>query len=260
MSNAKTGENILRNSARKTDRQKPVISVRHVSKIYPVEDDEPVKALDDVSLDIYPGEICCIFGTSGSGKSTLLNQLAGLEKPEKGAVKIQNTILNRLSEEELAVFRQKHIGFVFQSYNLLGHLSALENVEMPLIFQGIDPKKRKRAAVRMLKKVGLEKRMSHYPRQMSGGQQQRTGIARAFVSNPEIIFADEPTGNLDSRSSKQIMDMFVRFSKELGQTIVIVSHDPETADYADHIVRLSDGKIIEETRRPETESETGKSA
>lgn len=157
MSNAKTGENILRNSARKTDRQKPVISVRHVSKIYPVEDDEPVKALDDVSLDIYPGEICCIFGTSGSGKSTLLNQLAGLEKPEKGAVKIQNTILNRLSEEELAVFRQKHIGFVFQSYNLLGHLSALENVEMPLIFQGIDPKKRKRAAVRMLKKSDLKK-------------------------------------------------------------------------------------------------------
>lgn len=146
----------------------PIISVRHVSKIYPVEDDEPVKALDDVSLDIYPGEICCIFGQSGSGKSTLLNQLAGLEKPEIGAIRIQNTILNRLNEEQLAVFRQKHIGFVFQSYNLLGHLNALENVEMPLIFQGVDPVKRKQLAENMLIKVGLEKRMLHYPRQMSG--------------------------------------------------------------------------------------------
>lgn len=146
----------------------PIISVRHVSKIYPVEDDEPVKALDDVSLDIYPGEICCIFGQSGSGKSTLLNQLAGLEKPEIGAIRIVNTILNRLNEEQLAVFRQKHIGFVFQSYNLLGHLNALENVEMPLIFQGVDPVKRKQLAENMLIKVGLEKRMLHYPRQMSG--------------------------------------------------------------------------------------------
>jgi len=227
----------------------PIISVRHVSKIYPVEDDEPVKALDDVSLDIYPGEICCIFGQSGSGKSTLLNQLAGLEKPEIGAIRIQNTILNRLNEEQLAVFRQKHIGFVFQSYNLLGHLNALENVEMPLIFQGVDPVKRKQLAENMLIKVGLEKRMLHYPRQMSGGQQQRTGIARAFVSHPSIVFADEPTGNLDSKSSKQIMEMFLKFSREFHQTIVIVSHDQETANYADHIIRLSDGKIVEQIRK-----------
>ncbi len=228
------------------DRKDPVIQVRHVSKIYPVEDDEPVRALDDVSLDIYPGEICCIFGASGSGKSTLLNQLAGLEKPEKGAIRIQKTILNALDEDQLAVFRQKHIGFVFQSYNLLPQMTALENVEMPLIFQGEEPEKRKKAARAMLARVGLEKRMFHYPRQMSGGQQQRTGIARALVSHPAIIFADEPTGNLDSKSSKQIMEMFQKFSKELHQTIVIVSHDPETAEYADHIVRLSDGRIVEE--------------
>lgn len=227
----------------------PLIQVRHVSRIYPIEGEPAVTALDDVTLDIWPGEICCIYGASGSGKSTLLNQLAGLEKPDKGAIKIKGTILNRLSEEELALFRQKHVGFVFQSYNLLGHMTALENVELPLEFRGEPKKERERKAARMLDKVGLRTRLKHYPRQMSGGQQQRTGIARAFVTEPDIIFADEPTGNLDTKSSVQIMETFTRFSRENGQTIVIVSHDPDTAAYADHIIRLRDGKIIEDTRK-----------
>lgn len=228
---------------------RPLIQVRHVSRIYPIEGEAPVTALDDVTLDIWPGEICCIYGASGSGKSTLLNQLAGLEKPDKGAIRIRDTILNRLSEEELALFRQKHVGFVFQSYNLLGHMTALENVELPLEFRGEPKKERERKAARMLDKVGLRTRLKHYPRQMSGGQQQRTGIARAFVTEPDIIFADEPTGNLDTKSSVQIMETFTRFSRENGQTIVIVSHDPDTAAYADHIIRLRDGKIIEDTRK-----------
>lgn len=228
---------------------KPLIQVRHVSRIYPIEGQEPVIALDDVSLDIYPGEMCCIFGASGSGKSTLLNQLAGLEKPDKGAVKIKETILSSLDEDQLAKFRQKHVGFVFQSYNLLSHMTALENVELPLTFAGMNKKERRKKAEAMLAKVGLKDRMHHYPRQMSGGQQQRTGIARAFAARPEIIFADEPTGNLDTKSSAQIMDTFTRFSRENGQTIVIVSHDPDTAAFADHIIRLRDGRIVEDTRK-----------
>lgn len=230
------------------------IQVRHVSRIYPVQGEEPVKALDDVSLDIAKGEICCIFGASGSGKSTLLNQMAGLEKPDKGAVKINDTILQELNEEQLAQFRQNHIGFIFQSYNLLGHLNALENVELPLVFQGMDEKRRKRQAAAMIRKVGLESRWNHYPKEMSGGQQQRTGIARAFVARPDIVFADEPTGNLDTKTSKQIMEMMLSFSRELGQTIVLVSHDPEMAQYADHIVRLMDGRIVEETWKEEGKS------
>lgn len=225
-----------------------LIDVRHLRKEYPVED-EPVVALDDVSLKIRRGEICCIFGPSGSGKSTLLNQLAGLEKPTKGGVKIAGTIISALSENELALFRQKHIGFVFQSYNLLPSLNALENVAMPLMFQGVPKEKREKQAARMLHRVGLASRMMHYPRQMSGGQQQRVGLARAFIARPEVIVADEPTGNLDSKATREVMEMLSGFARDNGQTIILVSHDPDTAAYADHIVTLLDGRIVKEEFR-----------
>lgn len=225
-----------------------LIDVRHLRKEYPVEDD-PVVALDDVNLQIRRGEICCIFGPSGSGKSTLLNQLAGLEKPTSGAVKIGPTIISALNEAQLAEFRQKKLGFVFQSYNLLPNLNALENVSLPLMFQGMPRQEREKKAAFMLKRVGLANRMMHYPRQMSGGQQQRVGLARAFVSRPEVIVADEPTGNLDSKSTQEVMKMLAEFARRNNQTIILVSHDPDTAAYADHIITLLDGRIVKEEYR-----------
>ncbi len=224
----------------------PIIEVRKLRKEYPVEDG-PVVALDDVDLTIEKGEICCIFGPSGSGKSTLLNMLAGFEKPTRGGIRINGTVITGLNEEQLTRFRQKNTGFIFQAYNLLPSLTALENVASPLLFAGVDQKVRDKAAAKMLKRVGLENRMKHYPDQMSGGQQQRVGIARAFVSNPTVIFADEPTGNLDSKSSKEILEMIRRFSKKEHQTIVMVSHSDMAASYADHIVNLFDGRIVSQT-------------
>lgn len=230
-----------------------LIDVRHLRKEYPVEDD-PVVALDDVNLQIKRGEICCIFGPSGSGKSTLLNQLGGLEKPTSGAVKIGNTIISALNEAQLAEFRQKKLGFVFQSYNLLPNLNALENVAMPLMFQGVSKQEREKKAALMLKRVGLADRLMHYPRQMSGGQQQRVGLARAFVTRPDVIVADEPTGNLDSKATKEVMKMLSDFARKNNQTIILVSHDPDTAAYADHIITLLDGRIIEEEYKNRQES------
>lgn len=222
---------------------RPIIQVRRLRKIYCMGD-EKVTALNGVSLDILQGEICCIFGTSGSGKSTLLNQLAGMEKPTSGEVRIRGVQVSRLDEEELAAFRQRSIGFIFQSYNLLPSMTAVENVAMPLMFRGIPKKEREETAARMLRQVGLGHRLNHYPGQMSGGQQQRAGIARAFAAQPEVIFADEPTGNLDSRTTREIMEMITGFARQLHQTIVLVTHDPEMEQYADRVIRLVDGTII----------------
>lgn len=222
--------------------QKPVISVRKLRKVY-MMGQEHVVALHNIDLDIPRGEVCCIFGTSGSGKSTLLNQLAGLEKPTRGVVRIGGVPISQLNENQLAAFRQKHIGFVFQSYNLLPELTAAENVAMPLMFKGIDPDVRLLEAKKMLCRVGLKDRMDHFPNQMSGGQQQRVGIARAFVSRPKVVFADEPTGNLDTRTTIDVMRMMVRFARRYQQTLIIVTHDPEIADYADRVITLIDGAI-----------------
>lgn len=225
-----------------------IIEVRNLRKEYPVED-ETVVALDRVTLAIPQGQICCIFGESGSGKSTLLNQLAGMEKPTRGGVRIGGVRIggvpvSKLNERELAAFRQKHIGFVFQSYNLLPNLTALENVAMPLMFRGVPKERRDRVARSVLKRVGLGHRLGHYPRQMSGGQQQRVGIARAFVTKPEVVFADEPTGNLDSKTKTEVMTMICSFARDFNQTIVLVTHDPQMAAYADRIVTLLDGRIV----------------
>lgn len=223
--------------------QKLMIHVKDIRKVYRMGD-EAVVALNRINLKIYRGEICCIFGTSGSGKSTLLNQLAGMEKPTRGEILIRGENVSRMDEDQLAGFRQRHIGFIFQSYNLLPAMTAMENVAMPLMFRGVPQAQREQAAEWMLRKVGLSHRLRHYPGQMSGGQQQRAGIARAFVARPEVIFADEPTGNLDSKTTAEIMGMITEFSRRFQQTIILVTHEPEMVRYADRTVRLVDGDII----------------
>ena len=228
--------------------ERPMIEVRNLRKEY-VMGTERVIALDRINLDIARGQICCIYGESGSGKSTLLNQLAGMERPTRGGVRIGGIVVSRLDERELAEFRQKHIGFVFQSYNLLPGLNAVENVAMPLMFRGVPREEREARARAMLRRVGLGKRLNHYPSQMSGGQQQRVGIARAFVTRPQVVFADEPTGNLDSKTKVDIMDMIRDFARENGQTIVLVTHDDHIAAYADRIVTLLDGCIVHDTEQ-----------
>ena len=227
---------------------KPIIYVKDVRKVYQMGDEEVV-ALKRINLKIYKGEVCCIFGTSGSGKSTLLNQLAGMEKPTKGQVFIRGKNISDMNVEELAAFRQEHMSFIFQSYNLLPSMTAVENVAMPLMFKGMDRKKREAMAEEMLKRVGLSHRLHHYPSQMSGGQQQRAGIARAFVSRPEVVFADEPTGNLDTKTTAEIMDMVMGFARRFNQTIILVTHDPGMSRYADRIVTLVDGIITGDERK-----------
>ena len=222
-----------------------IIKIENLYKIYPVGK-EKVVALVGINLEIPKGQICCILGTSGSGKSTLLNQLAGLEKPTKGRVLIGGVNVSALSEGQLAKFRQKNVGFIFQSYNLLQSYSALENVAMPLMFRGIGKGLRNRRAKVILKQVGLGKRMHHKPAQMSGGQQQRVGIARAFVAKPKIVFADEPTGNLDTKTTKEVMELMVRLCRKNNQTLVLVTHDRELALYADRIITLIDGKVVDD--------------
>lgn len=221
----------------------PIIEVRDLRKVYRMGN-EKIVALNHVNLEIEKGEICCLFGTSGSGKSTLLNMLAGLEKPTKGTIKVKKIHMERLNESQLAYFRQKYIGFVFQSYNLIPTLTAQENVALPLIFQGISKKERDLRAKKMLEAVGLGKRLKHKPKEMSGGQQQRVSIARAFVNKPQILFADEPTGNLDTHTTLEVMDMMTKIAREYNQTMIIVSHDPEIADYADKIITIQDGDVL----------------
>ncbi|WP_308534299.1 ABC transporter ATP-binding protein [uncultured Peptoniphilus sp.] len=208
---------------------------------------ENIYALKDVFLDIYRGEILCLLGTSGSGKSTLLNIVAGLDRPTSGSILISGLDISKLSEEKITKFRQLNVGFVFQSYNLIGNLNALENVSLGLIFKGIEKEKRMEDAEKILREVGLEKRLYHRPNEMSGGQQQRVSIARAFVDKPPIVFADEPTGNLDTTTSIEIMELMCKIARENNETLIIVTHDPETSVYADRIVELRDGSIIEIT-------------
>ena len=222
---------------------KTVIRVKDLYKVYRVGDSK-VKALNGVDFTIQKGEFCSIVGTSGSGKSTLLNMLAGLEKPTKGQIVIAGEHIEKKSENQLVRFRREHIGFIFQSFNLLPALSAVENVALPLTFQGMDKAKRLEKASQVLDLVGLSKHKNHKPTQMSGGQQQRVGIARALVVNPQIIFADEPTGNLDSHTSAEVMELIRKIIHEQNQTLVMVTHDDHLAGFADRIFRISDGKIV----------------
>ncbi len=219
------------------------IEVKHLSKIYKMGK-EKVYALNDVSLSIEKGQIVCVLGTSGSGKSTLLNALAGLEKPNSGEITIGGINITKLDEERITKFRQLNVGFVFQSYNLIQTLNALENVSLSLAFRGMPKKERNEIAKDILNKVGLGDRLHHKPNEMSGGQQQRVSIARAFVSNPPVVFADEPTGNLDSKTSDDVMRLICSMSRMHNQTLIIVTHDVETSVYADVIINMKDGEII----------------
>lgn len=219
-----------------------LIEVKGVRKVYRVGN-EKVVALDNIDLSIKKGEICCLLGTSGSGKSTLLNLMAGLEKPSRGEIIIKNIHVEKLDEKKLVILRQKYIGFVFQSYNLLPNLTALENVGLPLAFKGIPRRVRDKKSKQMLNSVGLNLHSNRKPSQMSGGQQQRVGIARAFVGNPEIIFADEPTGNLDSKTTLEVMNLITEIARKNNQTLIIVTHDINIAKYADRIIHILDGNI-----------------
>ena len=222
-----------------------MISVKNLKKTYLLGGEE-VHALDDVSLLIKEHEFVAIIGQSGSGKSTFMNMLGCLDRPDSGEITLDGTDILKCKEKELSVIRNKKIGFIFQQFHLLPKLSVLENVELPLIYQGMPTKKRREKAVKALKAVGLEKRMNHKPNQLSGGQQQRVAIARALVGEPSLILADEPTGNLDSRSGKEIM-MLLHNLHEEGNTIVLITHDNNVAMEAPRQVQISDGKIIKDS-------------
>lgn len=230
-----------------------IIRVADLYKLYRIGD-STVRALDGVSFQIQEGEFCAIVGTSGSGKSTLLNMLAGLEKPTRGTVVINGKHIEKLKEDELVKFRRENVGFIFQSFHLMGTMNALENTALPLTFRGEGRKQRLKKAERMLELVNLEKQKLHMPNQMSGGQQQRVGVARALIADPKIIFADEPTGNLDSHTSEEVMKLMQKIVREQGRTLVMVTHDPHEAGYADRVLHIIDGKIvrIEENKKRRT--------
>lgn len=221
----------------------PIIRVKNLYKIYRVGETK-VRALNGVEFTLYKGEFCAIVGTSGSGKSTLLNMLAGLEKPTKGEIEIGGKHIEKLSEKELVTFRREKVGFIFQSYNLLNTMNAIENVAMPLSFRGMGRKERLARARKYMDLVGVGKQAKHMPNQMSGGQQQRVGIARALAVNPQIIFADEPTGNLDSKTTMEVLHLMQKIVREQKQTLVMVTHDNNLASYADRRIRIIDGKIV----------------
>ena len=220
-----------------------VIRVRDLYKVYRMGDTK-VYALNGVDLDICRGEFCAITGPSGSGKSTLLNMLAGLEHPSKGEIVIAGKHIEKLNEKQLVTFRRERVGFIFQSYNLIATMDAVENVALPLSFRGMGKAKRAKRAKEYLKLVGLERFMTHMPNQMSGGQQQRVGIARALAVDPQIIFADEPTGNLDSKTTMEVLKLMQTIVRERNQTLVMVTHDNNLATYADRIIKIIDGKIV----------------
>lgn len=231
-----------------------VIEVKNLYKLYRVGD-SVVRALNGVDFEINEGEFCAIVGTSGSGKSTLLNMLAGLEKPTKGEVIISGQHMEDLKEDGLVKFRRENVGFIFQSFHLIGTMNALENVALPLTFRGEAKSSRLKKADEMLNLVNLKKHKKHLPNQMSGGQQQRVGVARALVVNPRIIFADEPTGNLDSHTSEEVMKLMQRVVREQKKTLVMVTHDSHLASYADRVFHITDGKIvkIEDNRKKREE-------
>ncbi|MDK2795507.1 MAG: putative transport system ATP-binding protein [Archaeoglobaceae archaeon] len=227
-----------------------VIELLDVHKVYKTEFYE-VHALNGITMEIARGEFLAIMGPSGSGKSTLLHLIGCLDKPTKGEVIINGTETSKLGDGELTRLRRDSIGFIFQQYNLISTLSALENVELPMIFKGIPKEERRRRAMHLLKQVGIEEIADRKPKEMSGGQQQRVAIARALANSPSILLCDEPTGNLDSKTGRQVMDIIKKMNEEEGVTVVLVTHDFSLAEYADRIVRLRDGRIeeIQEQKR-----------
>jgi putative ABC transport system ATP-binding protein len=222
-----------------------VITIRDVTKVYQMGTQE-VHALRGVSLDVERGEALAIMGPSGSGKSTLMNILGCLDQPTAGDYLLDGEDVSRMSDDELADVRNRRVGFVFQSFNLLARTTAWENVQLPLIYAGTTPRERKARAQEVLEAVGLGERLDHMPNELSGGQQQRVAIARALVNRPSIILADEPTGNLDSTSGAEVMQILQRLHREEGITIILVTHDPRLTDYAERVLHLFDGQIERE--------------
>ncbi len=220
----------------------PVIELDHIHKVYTMGDVE-VHALRGVSLTIREGEFVAIMGASGSGKSTMMNILGCLDRPTRGTYNLDGQDVSQMSKDERADVRSKNLGFVFQGFNLLSRTSAVENVELPMLYAGIDTQERQRRAKEALAAVGLAGREQNHPNQLSGGQQQRVAIARALVNNPAMILADEPTGNLDSRTSVEVMEIFQRLNREQGITLILVTHEPDIAEYAQRVVVFKDGKI-----------------
>ncbi|MBI5284559.1 MAG: ABC transporter ATP-binding protein [Chloroflexi bacterium] len=218
-----------------------MIRLRHLSKIYHAGD-VPVPALQDIDLDIERGEFISVIGSSGSGKSTLMNILGCLDRPTRGTYELDGHDMGKLSDIQLARVRSRRIGFVFQSFNLLSRLPAIAQVELPLIYRGAH--NRRKAAARAIADVGLTGRMHHKPAQLSGGEQQRVAIARALVTNPALILADEPTGALDTKTTADVVDIFVRLNRERGITVIFVTHEPEVAAYTHRMITLRDGRII----------------
>ena len=218
-----------------------LVELRNVSKIYHLGGEE-IRALDDVSLDIEGGEFISIIGPSGSGKSTLMHVLGCLDSPSKGTIRLDGTMIENASQRELAHIRNQKIGFVFQFFNLLPKLNVLQNVELPMIYSGVSSRERRERALHALKLVDMENRAKHRPMQLSGGQQQRAAIARALVNSPRIVFADEPTGNLDSHTGEVILQLFQKLCQD-GRTIALVTHDPEIAAVTPRRIEIRDGKI-----------------
>ncbi len=231
-----------------------IIKVRDLYKIFKIGDNE-VYALNGVSFDVYRGEFVAIVGTSGSGKSTCLNMLAGLEAPSRGIIQIAKKRIDRMNEAELVRFRRDNVGFIFQSYNLISSMNAIENVAMPLMFRGVSYDQRIKEAEKYMKLIGIADQAMHMPNQMSGGQQQRVGIARALVIDPQIIFADEPTGNLDSHTTEDVLRLLQKIVREEQRTLIMVTHDPQIASWADRQLRVVDGKIIETVINPKSSIE-----
>ena len=229
------------------NKSSPVIRLTNVRKEYVVGESH-IHALDGVSLSVSPGEFVCISGRSGSGKSTMLNMLAGLEKPTSGEIVILDKHIENMSESARIRFRRQYIGFVFQSYNLMPQYTAVENVELPLMLRGIGKRERRKQALAVMEQVGIVSHAEHKPSELSGGQQQRVGIARALITKPPIVFADELTGNLDTKTSAEIMDLLTELFRAGGTTFLLVSHDPDMSRYTDRTIHLLDGKIISEEK------------
>ncbi|WP_058992402.1 ABC transporter ATP-binding protein [Sarcina ventriculi] len=220
-----------------------VVCCKDVKKNFKVGN-EKVEILKGITLDIKEGEFVAIIGESGSGKSTFLNILGGLMPCECGEITINENRIDKLNENKLALFRRHNVGFIFQAYNLMPQLSAIENVEMPLIFSGVSKNKRRKRALDMLKKVGLEDRVNHKPSELSGGQQQRVSIARALMNNPKVILADEPTGNLDSKTSVEILELLKELNEKYKTTFVVVTHSKVVYNYATRIIKMKDGLLV----------------
>ena len=246
---AKASALVGRESVRGADEEaSPLISLSHIHKVYQMGDVQ-IHALHGISLEIHRGEFLAIMGSSGSGKSTTMNILGCLDKPTRGHYFLEDQDVSTLSKDELADIRNSKIGFVFQGFNLLHRTSAVENVELPMMYNGFQSKERRQRALEVLKLVGLEDRSHHLPNQLSGGQQQRVAIARSLVNRPSLILADEPTGNLDTKTSVEIMELFQNLNEKEGITIVLVTHEPDIAQYAKRQIVFRDGLIISDTRK-----------